>query len=425
MRKNVRILSLFICIAILVSVVACNSEKKVENKDNLKGKIVVLTDKKHEGQLKLAADNFKKLHPKAEIDLRVENILYDKLKDGLNAKENPIDVVNCDNEHIQYLINKLSNSFLDVTEDVGAYKDKLAKSKIDNLTFNSKIYGFPWNTSPKVILFRSDIFLKEGINPDDIKTWSDYIYVGKKVSNDTGKRFMANSNDINSNIYLLLANELGTSYLNKDGKLNFNSKEWNLTLQVAKSLYTEGILYELSSKEAVIEAAKRDEIVSFVADPSYASSLMESSPEYKGKWAVMKLPAFESGGNRDISLGGSSLMINKASENTNLAKEFIKFSITDDKTQMGNMNKYGLFPVNIDQYNLVEFNKSIDYFNSRIWYLFGDIEKGAPIVNYTLDFSTIGEVVENNLSKDNLASKEIPVLLELLQKESESRITKK
>ncbi|KZL90043.1 ABC transporter substrate-binding protein [Clostridium magnum] len=425
MRKNVRILSLFICIAILVSVVACNSEKKVENKDNLKGKIVVLTDKKHEGQLKLAADNFKKLHPKAEIDLRVENILYDKLKDDLNAKENPIDVVNCDNEHIQYLINKLPNSFLDVTEDVGAYKDKLAKSKIDNLTFNSKIYGFPWNTSPKVILYRSDILLKEGINPDDIKTWSDYIYVGKKVSNDTGKRFMANSNDINSNIYLLLANELGTSYLNKDGKLNFNSKEWNLTLQVAKSLYTEGILYELSSKEAVIEAAKRDEIVSFVADPSYASSLMESSPEYKGKWAVMKLPAFESGGNRDISLGGSSLMINKASENTNLAKEFIKFSITDDKTQMGNMNKYGLFPVNIDQYNLVEFNKSIDYFNSRIWYLFGDVEKGAPIVNYTLDFSTIGEVVENNLSKDNLASKEIPVLLELLQKESESRIVKK
>lgn len=425
MRKNVRILSLFICIAILVSVVACNSEKKVENKDNLKGKIVVLTDKKHEGQLKLAADNFKKLHPKSEIDLRVENILYDKLKDDLNAKENSIDVINCDNEHIQYLINKLPNSFLDVTEDVGAYKDKLAKSKIDNLTFNSKTYGFPWNTSPKVILYRSDIFLKEGINPDDIKTWSDYIYVGKKVSNDTGKRFMANSNDINSNIYLLLANELGTSYLNKDGKLNFNSKEWNLTLQVAKSLYTEGILYELSSKEAVIEAAKRDEIVSFVADPSYASSLMESSPEYKGKWAVMKLPAFESGGNRDISLGGSSLMINKASENTNLAKEFIKFSITDDKTQMGNMNKYGLFPVNIDQYNLVEFNKSIDYFNSRIWYLFGDIEKGAPIVNYTLDFSTIGEVVENNLSKDNLASKEIPVLLELLQKESESRIMKK
>lgn len=425
MRKNIRILSSIISIAMLVSVVACNNKKQVEKEDNIKGKIVVLTDKKYEPQLKLAADNFKKLHPKAQIDLRVEGIMYDKLKDSLSAKNSPVDVINSDNEYIQYLLNKLPDSFLDVTDDVSSYKDKVIKGKIDNLTFNNKIYGVPYNASPKVILYRSDILSKEGINPDDIKTWSDYIYVGKKVSKDTGKKFMANTNDINNNICLLLANQLGTSYLNKDGKVNFNSKEWSLTLQVAKSLYTEGILYELGSKEAVIDAAKKDDIVSFVADPSYVSSLMQSSPEYKGKWAVMKLPAFESGGNRDISLGGSSLMINKASTNTNLAKEFIKFSITDDKTQIDNMNKYGAFPVNIDAYNLVEFNKTVDYFNNRIWCVLGTTERGAHIVNYTLSFSSIREVAESNLSQVNLTSREIPALVELLQKESEGKVAKR
>lgn len=425
MRKNIRILSSIISIAMLVSVVACNKKKQVEKEDNIKGKIVVLTNKKYEPQLNLAADNFKRIHPKAQIDLRVEGIMYDKLKDSLSDKNSPVDVINSDNEYIQYLLNKLPDSFLDVTDDVSSYKDKLIKGKIDNLTFNNKIYGVPCNASPKVILYRSDILSKEGIDPDDIKTWSDYIYVGKKVSKDTGKRFMANTNDIDNNICLLLANQLGTSYLSKDGKVSFNSKEWSLTLQVAKSLYTEGILYELGSKEAVIDAAKKDEIVSFVADPSYVSSLMQSSPEYKGKWAVMKFPAFESGGNRDISLGGSSLMINKACENTNLAKEFIKFSITDDSTQIDNMNKYGAFPVNIDAYNLVEFNKTIDYFNNRVWYMFGTTERGASIVNYTLNFSSIREVAESNLSQANLANKEIPALIELLQKESESKITKK
>ncbi|MCH5138914.1 carbohydrate ABC transporter substrate-binding protein, partial [Clostridiaceae bacterium UIB06] len=134
---------------------------------------------------------------------------------------------------------------------------------------------------------------------------------------------------------------------------------------------------------------------------------------------------FESGGNRDISLGGSSLMINKASANTNLAKEFMKFSITDDRTQIDNMNKYGAFPVNINTYNLVEFNKTIDYFNNRIWYLFGTTERGASMVNYTLNFSSIREVAESNLSQANLVNKEIPALVELLQKESESKVTKK
>lgn len=425
MRKNLRILSLFICTTMLASVIACTNKKQVEKEDNIKGKIVVLTDKKYEPQLKLAADNFKKIHPKAEVDLRVESIVYDKLKDNLSTKENPVDIVNSDNEYIQYLLNKLPDSFLDVTDDVDSYKDKIAKGKIDNLTFDNKTYGFPWNASPKVILYRSDIFSKEEINPDDIKTWSDYIYVGKKISKDTGKRFMANTNDISNNIYSLLANELGASYLNKDGKANFNSREWNLALQVAKSLYTEGIIYELGSKEAIIDDAKKDEIVSFVADPSYVSSLMQNSPEYKGKWSVMKLPAFESGGNRDISLGGSSLMINKASKNTSLAKEFIKFSITDDRTQIDNMNKYGLFPVNTDSYNLAEFNKSVDYFNNRIWYVFGNVERGAQAVNYTEYFPSVKEVIENNLSQANLVSKEIPALVELLQKESENKIGKK
>lgn len=425
MKKNIKILALIFSIAMLTSVSACSNKKQAEKEDNVKGKIVVLADKKNEQQLKLAADNFKKVHPKVEIDFRVESILYEKLQDSLNSKEKPVDIVTVDDQYIQCLVSKLPGGFLDVTDDVTSYKDKLIKSKIDNLTFSNKIYGFPWNTSPKVILYRSDIFSKEGINPDDIKTWTDYIDVGKKVSKDTGKKFMANANDVNNNIYLLLANQLGTSYLNKDGKVNFNSKEWALTLQVAKSLYTEGIIYELGSKDDVIDAAKKDEIVSFAADPSYVSSLMASSTEYKGKWAVMKLPAFESGGNRDISSGGSSLMINKTSLNANLSKEFIKFAITDDKTQIDNMNKYGNFPVIADTYNLVEFNKPIDYFNNRVWGLFANIERGAQAVNYTLYFPSIREVVETNLSQSNLISKEIPILTDLLQKESESKIIKK
>lgn len=425
MRKIIKKIALFLSISMLISLAACNKKEQAEKEDNVKGKIVVLTDKKNEQQLKLAADNFKKIHPKAEIDFRVENILYDKLQDSLNVKENPIDIVTVDDQYVQYLVSKLPSGFLDVTDDVNAYKDKLTKSKIDNLTLSNKIYGFPCNASPKVILYRSDIFSKEGINPDDIKRWNEYIEVGKKISKDTGKKFMANANDINNNIYLLLANQLGTSYLNKEGKINFNSKEWTRVLQVVKSLYTEGVIYEVNSKEEVIDAVKKDEIVSFIGDPSYINILMQDLPEYKGKWGIMKLPAFEFGGNRDISLGGSNLMINGVSANKSLAKEFIKFAITDDKTQIDNLNKYGNFPVSINTYNLVEFNKYIDYFNSKTWFLFANVQKGAQPENYTINFPIVREVAESNLSQSSLTSKDIPILLDLLQKESESKIIKK
>lgn len=427
MKKNTKILVLIFTMVMSIIFVSCNKKQtNVKKADNIKGKITVLTDKKNEQQLKLAADNFKKIHENAEIELKVEDNIYPKIEEKLKLNENPVDLVTLDDPYVQYYVNKLSNDFLDVTGDIGSYKDKILKSKIDNVTINNKIYGVPLSTQPKVILYRKDIFTSEGVNPDDIKTWNDYIEVGKKISKDTNKKFMANaSSEVNNNIYLLLANQLGTSYFNKEDKVNFNSKEWVRILQVVKSFYSEGIIYELGSKYEVIDAAQKDKIVTLIADPSYASALMQNSPDYKGKWAVMKIPAFESGGNRDVSLGGSNLLINKACPNTVLAKEFVKFAVTDEHTCMDNLNKYGAFPVNNDIYNLVEFNKSLDYLNGRVWTVFSNAERGAQYINYTPYFPVIREVVENNLSQSNLGSKEIPVLLDLIQKESEGKIIKK
>jgi multiple sugar transport system substrate-binding protein len=182
------------------------------------------------------------------------------------------------------------------------------------------------------------------------------------------------------------------------------------------------MIWDLDSKDAIINAAKEGKIVSFVADPSYITSLMKSAPEYKGKWGIMKLPAFEPGGNRDVSFGGSSLMINKNSPNTSLAKEFIKFAITDERTQMDALNKYGQFPADTDIYNLVAFNKPIDYFNSKVWYLFAKVENGQIAVNYTNYFPNIREVEESNLSQDTLDGNDIPFLLNVLQRVGESKI---
>ena len=260
MKKIIKILAVIFAIVALMAVVSCKNDNKKDDakkEDKVKEKITVLTDKNHEQELKFAADNFKKVHENVDINLIIKGNIYEKLEDSLNSKGNPVDILCFDDQYVQYFVNKLPGAFLDVTGDINSYKDRILKSKIDNLTFSNKVYGFPWSTYPKMILYRSDIFSKEGINVDDIKTWNDYIDVGKKVSKDTGKKFMANTNGTNNDIYLLLANQLGTSYFNRDGKINFNSKEWMLTLKVVKSLYSEGIIYELGSKEAVIDAAKK------------------------------------------------------------------------------------------------------------------------------------------------------------------------
>ncbi|AKN33265.1 hypothetical protein Ccar_21510 [Clostridium carboxidivorans P7] len=422
MKKNIKVLAMIILIVIGATTVSCKKNNSVSNNsDDLQGKITVLTDKKHEQPLRAAIEDFQKVHKKVSVNLKVDNNSYGKFSESVKNKDKSIDIVTIDDCYAQYYLDKLPGGFLNVSEDIDSYKNKLPKSKMDNLTKENKVYGFPWSTSPKIILYRKDIVSSEGINIDDIKTWSDYIEMGKKVAKDKGKKVLGNVENENSDIYLLLANQLGISYFNKDNKVNFSDKEWIRVVDAVKNLYSQGIICDYNSKEELINSAKNEEVMSFVADPSYVSYFIQNIPNEKGKWGAIQLPSFESGGNRDVSLGGCNLMINSLSSNAKLSKEFIKFIISDDKLDLESMMKYGVLPVFSDIYNLEKFNKFEDYFNSRVWELLGNTEKGCYQINYTPYFFNIRDDVKNSLAQSNLVNKDTKIVLDSLQKYLEKK----
>lgn len=422
MKKNMKVLAMIILIVIGATTVSCKKNNSVSNNsDDLQGKITVLTDKRHEQPLRAAIEDFQKVHKKVSVNLEVDNNSYGKFSESVKNKDKSIDIVTIDDAYVQYYLDKLPGGFLNVSEDIDSYKNKLPKSKMDNLTKENKVYGFPWSTSPKIILYRKDIVSSEGINIDDIKTWSDYIEMGKKIAKDKGKKVLGNVENENSDIYLLLANQLGISYFNKDNKVNFSDKEWIRVVDTVKNLYSQGIICDYNSKEELINSAKNEEIMSLVADPSYVSYFIQNLPNEKGKWGAIQLPAFESGGNRDVSLGGCNLMINSLSSNAKLSKEFIKFVISNDKFDLESMMKYGVLPVFSNIYNLEKFNKFEDYFNCTVWELLGNAEKGCYQINYTPYFFNIRDDVKNSLAQSNLVNKDTKVVLDSLQKYLEKK----
>lgn len=422
MKKSIKFLVMIILIVIGASAVSCKKNNSVSNNsEDLQGKITVLTDKKHEQPLRAAIEDFQKVNKKVSVDLNVDNNSYGKFSESVKNKDKSIDIVTMDDSYVQYYLDKLPNGFLDVSGDLDSYKNKLSKSKVDNLTKENKVYGFPWSTSPKVILYRKDIVSSEGININDIKTWSDYIEMGKKIIKDKGKKVLGNVENENSDIYLLMANQLGVSYFNKDNKVNFNDKEWIRVVDTVKNLYSQGIIYDYNSKEELINSAKNEEVMSFVSDPSCVSYFMQNIPNENGKWGVIQLPAFEPGGNRDVSLGGCNLMINNLSSNTKLSKEFIKFIINNNKLALESMVKYGVLPVSNDIYNLEKFNKSEDYFNCRVWQVLVNTEKGCYQINYTPYFFNIRDDVKNSLAQSNLINKDTKAVLDSLQKYLEKK----
>lgn len=427
MRKFIRSFTILLLISTIIITSACRSSKTDSKKEDvLKGKIVILTEKRYEGQLKIAAENFKKLHQDVTIDIDIQDKLVSNIsKEYINDKEKTVDIINLEDKYIQNVLHRLPDTFLDITNEVSYLKEKVPKIKLENLNLKGKTYGIPWSSSPKLIIYRSDILEGLGINVEDIKTWKNYIDLGKKIEETTGKNLITDIKSEDGSLHLILANQLNTSYFDNNGRLNLNSNEWIKALEMFKLLYSEGTVYDLSYRDSFIDFAKRDKIVSFIADPYQAADLIKYLPEQKGKWKAMKLPAFEEGGNRDVSIGGANLMINKASKNLEAAKEFIKFVATDGYTQIEMMNEYGTFPVYKSTYELVDFNENVDYYDSKTWFLFSSVEKGSQGMKYTSNFPILDEEIKRALSIDALKDKDIKVTIDILQKELENKSMKK
>lgn len=414
--KIYRKIVLFLILVIIIILAFFYSQRKngETNKEILKGKIEIITDEIHRPQLKLAADRFKLLHEKVNVDIKVLKDVDNNVKSILNNSQYDADIITVDDSYVKYVLSENSGKFLEVTNLINPYKSTLLSNKINNNSIKGKVYAVPWDTYPRVLIYRKDIFLSQGIDAEAIKTWSDYIEAGRKINKNTGKVFVANTLDDTSDIYLLLANQLGTSYFNKKGELDFQSSNWNRLVEIPNILYKEGLIKDFNSESELIAKAQANEIVSFIGNPVCITDLMKYS-EGSGKWAIMKLPAFESGGNRDVSLGGVNLLINKSTSSANLVQEFVKFTLMDDKLQMDLLNYYGRFPVNMNVYNFVDFNKNVSYFNSEVWNLFAVIETGSLSINYTKDFPKVREITENTLTSYNIKIQDFKTIVENIE----------
>lgn len=399
MNKYIKLNLIFLIMIGLVTTVSCNK------KEVYKGDISIVTDTKHEDQFKIAAQRFKEINKGANINVSTDNNIQGNLKDLLNNKNNSADIVSINDENLEYDLNKFKNSILDLTDTVSDYKNNIVSNKMYTNNINGRIYGMPWDALPKLIVYRRDIFKNKNINISDIKTWNDYIDIGKNLSKDTGKNFMGN--DISSsNFNLILANQLGTSYFNYDKKLDFKSEKWSRIFELEKQIYNENLITNFNSEKEVIKAAKSGNVLSFIADPYYAYDLMKTMPDSKDMWGVMELPAFEAGGNNNVSIGGMNLAVNKNSKNTKLAEEFIKFALTDNELQIELLNNCGRFPVYRNSYNFVDIDKYVGYFDNKIWSLFSKSQNRAFNIEYTKYFPGTYLEINNMLDPSNIKSKD-------------------
>lgn len=381
-------------------------------------------------QLQASAEKFKETHPDVEFqfeEMGTEQI-YTKLATTLNTGKGLADVILLEGEQVSGYASKYPDGFADLSDIVN--KDDYLPVKMGEVTVNDKVVGFPWDAGPVALFYRTDYFEQAGVNPEDIKTWDDFIEAGKKVtatcktpSGEPVKMLPIAPNG--SNFWKLLLTEKGAGYFDAEGNTAVNSPEALECMEMAKKIYDADIALNYTDW-AEYEGVVVNQSVATIPEAVWMiGTIKDKGPDQSGKWGVMSLPVFPGDEPSGSTNGGSDIVIPAASANVDIAKEFVQFAMTDVDLQADGFVNYGLFPSYIPAYDAEVFTEPDEFFGGqKIYETFIELGKKVPAVNYTENYNEAMKAAGSACAKVYLEGQDPKTVLEDLGKDLVSKFGK-
>jgi lactose/L-arabinose transport system substrate-binding protein len=196
--------------------------------------------------------------------------------------------------------------------------------KLDVNTVNGKIYGVPWDLDPGLLYYRADILDKAGIDPATITTYDKLLAAARTVKskvNPHAQPIHLDKSPFLGQLWLeMLANQLGTSMADANGKLRLDSDAYRRIFTWIQTAVRDGLVTHTTYLDPTDLKLLDDGTQVFVPWAIW----WDAAPQQllkatKGKWRAMQLPAWTEGGVRSGVMGGSSFVIPAQAKNPELA----------------------------------------------------------------------------------------------------------
>lgn len=400
MRKRILI---FICIIVFVFS-GCHREEPVKEvvKEDLEGKISILSYDNNYDYIKDMAERFNNLHPKVNIEINKVDKEYmsNEFYKTLESQEQNVDIVTLSTEMVKHYSSKYPLSFFEMNEFIMNYKEDFPKARLEQVSVgNNKIMALPWDNEVAAIYYNKELFKKYSIKPEDIKTWEDVIALKQalvKSQDEKTSLISYTGTDIYS-LYDLLTKQLN---LNKDNELSFiTTKESIQAVSLLRTFFSKQLIEFVSEDEAINKLKKQETLV-VIASNKFMNISEKNFNQEKFSLGIMELPAFERGGNRKAMYSGNNLCILENSKNKELCKKFIEFSFLNKDNLVYGINKYSILPVWRQIENDLIFDKSYEVLSGdKPWRFFDTIQKNSYIPKANFDYSKVSQYMNDNLPK--------------------------
>ena len=295
---------------------------------------------------------FEAQHPGINVQLiNFGGTMHDKLLTALLSDFGAPDVVEVEITSIgRFLKGAIDEvGFVDLRPRLESegWMDKLVVSRFTPWSYRDRIFGIPHDLHPVVLLYRDDLFKASGVEMTKIETWDDFIAAGKKATRDLdgdGKidQYAIVLDRKTESDYFNLLLQRGGGFFDVDGNVIIDSDVAIETLEFFTSLFNEhkiatpvyGNWHGDPSNYAAMQDGK---ILSVLAPDWYVGLLKSQVPQMSGKWKAISMPAWEPGGRRTTTRGGTMIGITKQCRDPDLAWELLKFTYFDSP---GLINRY-------------------------------------------------------------------------------------
>ncbi|MCX7925666.1 MAG: extracellular solute-binding protein [Fimbriimonadales bacterium] len=219
-----------------------------------------------------------------------------------------------------------SIGFRDLTERIhktGLW-NRIVQARFAPYTTRGRIFGIPHDVHPVMLAYRRDLVEKLGIDVDAIRTWDEFVEIGRRVT-VPGKRFMMELPPAGVSSFEVMLFQRDGGYFDPQGNCTLDNEIAIETMKYYVPLVAGRyrIGNDLGGGQ-IFTRALEDGYYLFMVAPDWRTKVIEQDvPKVGGRMALMPLPAFYPGGRRTSTWGGTMIGITKRCADPDLAWELI------------------------------------------------------------------------------------------------------
>jgi multiple sugar transport system substrate-binding protein len=296
------------------------------------------------------------------ISVNVENVgwdvQYSKIQNAAISGRGP-DITQAGTTQVPYFasLGGFTNLASKVSQIGGRKAYPPAAWQTTRIAGRSGVYAVPWFTEARAIFYRTDVFKKRHINPKTaFKTWASFHRTLKKINNTRigGRTLKAigfpgkNTWDVAHNMFPWIWGAGGDELTKSLRQSAVNTPQALRGVMFYTSLVPQGLAYKpaLEKNATQVDTMFKQGLFSIVVTGPW---MVASSTDPQGGWnrvaarhyAISPVPKGPKG--RYTFLGGSNLMVFKASDHQNEAWQLVRY-LSQTNAQLGYAKVSGMLP---------------------------------------------------------------------------------